>query len=41
MSKEKSAPDAVLSLISSLKLTLVLFFVLAAASVIGTLCPKG
>jgi len=40
MSKEKSAPGAVLDLLSSLKLTLVLFFVLAAASVIGTLLPQ-
>jgi len=40
MSKEKSAPGAVLGLLSSLKLTLVLFFALAAASVIGTLLPQ-
>ncbi len=40
MSKEKSAPAAVLGLLSSLKLTLVLFFTLAAASVIGTLLPQ-
>ncbi len=41
MPKEKNAPGAVLDLFSSLKLTLVLFFVLAAASVIGTLLPQG
>lgn len=40
MSKEKSAPGAVLGWLSSLKLTLVLFFALAAASVIGTLLPQ-
>ncbi|MGA2026927.1 MAG: cytochrome c biogenesis protein ResB, partial [Syntrophobacteraceae bacterium] len=40
MSKEKSAPGAALGWLSSLKLTLVLFFALAAASVIGTLLPQ-
>ncbi len=40
MSKEKSAPGAVLGWLSSLKLTLVLFFALAAASLIGTLLPQ-
>lgn len=40
MSKEKSAPGALLGLLSSLKLTLALFFTLAAASVIGTLLPQ-
>ncbi len=40
MSKEKSAPAGALGLLSSLKLTLVLFFALAAASVIGTLLPQ-
>lgn len=40
MSKERSAPGAALGLLSSLKLTLVLFFALAAASVIGTLLPQ-
>ena len=38
MSKEKSG--ALLGWLSSLKLTLVLFFALAAASVIGTLLPQ-
>jgi cytochrome c biogenesis protein len=41
MTKEKNAPGAVLGWLSSLKLTLVLFFVLAAASVIGTFLPQG
>ncbi|HIJ75380.1 MAG TPA: cytochrome c biogenesis protein ResB [Deltaproteobacteria bacterium] len=40
MSKEKSAPGAALGWLSSLKLTLVLFFALAAASVVGTLLPQ-
>jgi cytochrome c biogenesis protein len=40
MSKEKSAPGAALGWLSSLKLTLVLFFALAVASVIGTLLPQ-
>jgi len=41
MTKEKNAPGAVLAWIASLKLTLVLFFVLAGASLIGTLLPQG
>ncbi len=41
MSKEKNALGAALGWLSSLKLTLVLFFALAAASVIGTLLPQG
>jgi cytochrome c biogenesis protein len=41
MVKEKNAPGAVLGWLSSLKLTLVLFFVLAASSIIGTLLPQG
>jgi len=40
MSQEKSALGAVLGWLSSLKLTLVLFFALAAASLIGTLLPQ-
>jgi cytochrome c biogenesis protein len=41
MPEEKTAAGALLDLLSSLKLTLVLFFVLAAASVIGTVLPQG
>jgi cytochrome c biogenesis protein len=40
MSKEKSVPGALLGWLSSLKLTLILFFTLAVASVIGTLLPQ-
>ncbi|MGO9021783.1 MAG: cytochrome c biogenesis protein ResB [Syntrophobacteraceae bacterium] len=40
MPQEKSTLGAVLGWLSSLKLTLVLFFALAAASVIGTLLPQ-
>lgn len=41
MGKEKNFPGAVLDWLASVKLTLVLFFVLAASSVIGTLLPQG
>jgi cytochrome c biogenesis protein len=41
MAKEKTASSAALGWLASLKLTLVLFFVLAGASIIGTLLPQG
>lgn len=41
MPKEKGAPAAILGWLASLKLTLFVFFALAAASVIGTLLPQG
>jgi len=41
MVKDQTTPGAMLELLSSLKLTLLLFFVLAAASVIGTVLPQG
>ncbi len=41
MAKEKNIPGVLLARLSSLKLTLALFFALAAASVLGTLLPQG
>jgi cytochrome c biogenesis protein len=41
MSKENGAPAIILGWLASLKLTLFVFFALAAASVIGTLLPQG
>ena len=41
MPKEKSISGVLLDRLSSVKLTLVLFFALAAASVLGTLLPQG
>ena len=41
MPKEKTASKTIFDWLASLKLTLFLFFVLAAASVIGTLLPQG
>lgn len=41
MPKENGAPAIILDWLASLKLTLFVFFALAAASVIGTLLPQG
>ncbi|MHC1728711.1 MAG: cytochrome c biogenesis protein ResB [Syntrophobacteraceae bacterium] len=41
MSKDQNLPGKILDWLASLKLTLILFFALAAASVIGTLLPQG
>lgn len=41
MSQEDGVLDKILSTIASLKLTLFVFFALAAASVVGTLLPQG
>ncbi|HYA42108.1 MAG TPA: cytochrome c biogenesis protein ResB [Syntrophobacteraceae bacterium] len=41
MTEKKTAPGAAFGWLASLKLTLVLFFVLAGASLIGTLLPQG
>ncbi|MEN6440294.1 MAG: cytochrome c biogenesis protein ResB [Syntrophobacter sp.] len=41
MSKEKSFLEKALDALASLKLTLFVFFTLAAASIIGTLLPQG
>ena len=41
MSKDNNLPGRVLDRLASLKLTLFLFFTLAAASIVGTLLPQG
>lgn len=41
MSKESTGPAVILDWLASLKLTLFIFFALAAASVVGTLLPQG